>query len=100
MFTKAVCVSGDLLSTFVFLTEDDRNKWIKEEYPRLQKEFKFLDYDLFDLSDLDIGDECFVIGEGDDTFIIQSLIKYSPHRYGFVLDSGWSEEVYKCYRRF
>ena len=44
-----------------------------------------------------IGDTYMVWGEGCDTFKIVDLVQYSPNRYGFLLDSGDTEEVAKCH---
>lgn len=96
-FTKGLSVHGNLLSSFVFDNEDSRAEWIINELPKLEKEHGALKLYRFDLPGLEVGDKCHVSGEGDDVFIIEELICYSPDRYGFVLDSGYSEEVAKCY---
>jgi hypothetical protein len=44
-----------------------------------------------------VGERCRVIGDGADEYVIESLVAYNANRYGFVLDSGWVEEVAKCY---
>jgi hypothetical protein len=89
---------GQLGSSFVFENKAELEKWKKESLPKMEKEYGKLELNVAELPGLKVGDTCHVCGEGDDTFVIKSLIKYSENRYGFVLDSGCSEEVAKCYR--
>lgn len=98
IFTKAIKVNGDLISTFVFENAADVKKWRDTILPRLELQHGSLAYSIRELDSLKIGDTCCVMGEGTETFKIIQQIQYSPNRYGFVLDSGWSEEVNKCYK--
>ena len=96
-FTKRVRVEGNLGSNFVFSGDKEVEDWKKYELPKLELQYGPLTISVSDLPGLGIGDTCYVWGEGDREFTIKNLIRYSPNRYGFVLDSGWSEEVAKCY---
>jgi len=97
-FVKRVSVSGNLLSNFVFKSEEAMCHWLETEFPKLVESYGKLEYSIDDLDGLAVGDSCHVAGEGDDVFKIVGLVKYNDHRYGFVLNSGWSEEVAKCFR--
>lgn len=98
VFKKCVRVRGGLGSSFVFESSEDVNNWIETELPELEDKYGKLEYTISDLDGLSEGDECHVVGEGSDVFIIEGVFKYSNNRWGFALDSGWSEEVAKCYK--
>ena len=98
IFTKAIFVRGDLHSSYCFETEQDRNRWIKEDLPELEKKYGKLEMHQYDLDGLKVGEKCYVRGDGDEVFEIIELLNYSKDRYGFGLDAGWSEEVVKCSR--
>ncbi len=104
VFTKAVRVSGNLGSSFVFTDEAERKAWLKTEYPKLQTQYGDISYRCEDLPGLRIGDTCCVAGEGMDKFEIKALLPISPARYSFLVqheENGcWSEEVYKCFRPY
>ena len=95
---KAVHVSGDLISTFTFSSEKKMQEWLKEEFPVLCGRYGPLTYGVEDIDPLKVGERCCVLGEGSDVFRIVKRIVYSPNRHGFLLDSGWTEEVWKCSR--
>jgi hypothetical protein len=98
-FTKAITVSGALGSHFVFTSDEEKTHWIENELPKLKAEYGNVDISFeWDLPGFEIGDTCRVWGEGDEEFVIEDLKCYSPYRYGFLLDSGWYEEVAKCYK--
>jgi hypothetical protein len=97
IFTHAVTVSGNLLSTFEFTSKIAVDEWIAVKLPLLEKQYGKLEYIIWKLPPLKIGDTCYVSGEGVDEFKIRELINFSEDRWGFVLDSGWREEVWKCY---
>jgi len=97
IFKIGIRVSGNLGSSFCFETMIEALKWIKEEFPKLQEKYGKLEYELFFLPGLAVGDKCNVWGEGDSVFTIKSIIKYSKNRYGFILNSGFAEEVTKCH---
>jgi hypothetical protein len=98
VFKKCVRVRGGLGSSFVFESSEDVTNWFNTEFPKLEDKYGKLEYTVSDLDGLKEGDECHVVGEGTDTFIIEGVFKYSNHRWGFALNSGWSEEVAKCYK--
>ena len=87
-FNHCISIYGDYNSSFVFENISSMNVWLNNEYPRLKEKYDDLSYSIRKLDNLHIGDKCYVAGEGDDEFIIIGLKKYSPNRYGFVLDSG------------
>lgn len=97
-FDTAVTVTGHLHSTFEFESEQAADNWISTEFVKLSKLYPGLTYSKFQLPSLKIGDQCYVVGEGSDVFTILGVKNYSPNRYGFILDAGWCEEVYKCYQ--
>ena len=96
-FHHMVTTTGNLMCNFVFEDKKSLDKWIETEVPKLKKEHKKLDFLVRSLPGLKVGDSCHVWGEADDVFKIERLVKWSEHRYGFVLNSGWVEEVAKCY---
>ena len=98
-FTIHAKVSGGLNSNFVFSSAASLRQWQETVFPQLEKEYRHdkLRLEVYDLPGLQIGDKCRVWGEGTDDFRIRGIIQYSPHRYGFILDSGCTEEVAKCY---
>lgn len=98
IFTKVVRVRGNLWASYVFKDDKAVSNWLVDEFPLLEIEHGKLTYSVETLDGLKVGDTCMVIGEGHDLFVIKKLIVYSPNRYGFALDSGWSEEVAKCYK--
>lgn len=96
-FTKAVTVTGQLRSTYEFESNEDVSKWMLTVLPSLREQYGDLQCHKFDLPLLNIGDRCHVSGDGDEVYTIEGIKQYSPDRYGFLLDSGFSEEIYKCY---
>ena len=97
-FTKRVAIFGDFQSYYVFATQKDVDLWVNNDFPALVEKYgDTLTYKVIDLPGLKVGDTCLVQGEGSDTFKILNLKKLSPNRYSFGLDSGWYEEVAKCY---
>lgn len=98
VFTRMASVRGGLYSSFCFQSEKDLQNWVKSEFVSLEQEYGPLELAVSKLPGLKVGDTCFVWGEASDEFKIEELIEYSPHRYGFVLNSGWTEEVVKCHK--
>lgn len=97
IFKIGVSVRGNLQSSFCFEDQKQVDLWLKTEFVELQKKYGALTHSQYSLPGFKVGDSCYVYGEAQDTFKITQLIKYSENRYGFVLDSGWSEEVVKCH---
>lgn len=99
VFTKRVSIRGRLLSSYVFQNQTEVNNWLEDVFPRLQAKYNNdLTYEVSDLDGLKVGDKCCVIGDGDEVYEILGMKVYSKNRYGFILDSGWVEEVAKCYK--
>ena len=96
IYRAVVHVSGDIVASYVFGRTIDAHNWIDSVLVRMQKE-KTLTYTIANLDGLTVGDKCQVTGEGDEVFVIKGLIRYSDNRYGFLLDSGDAEEMYKCH---
>ena len=101
-FTHSVHVTGNLGSSFSFRSEAEMKKWIASEFPKLKKQYDTigqqpLTYSTRKLEILKIGDQCHVVGDGDETYTILDVVSYSPNRWGIALDSGCTEEVHKCY---
>ena len=97
IFHHCLTTNGNLLSNFVFEKTSDVEEWINNELPKLEAKHGPLTYHVRTLPGFQVGDTCQVYGEGGDIFRITGLIHYSPNRYGFSLDSGWTEEVAKCH---
>lgn len=97
IFTRMARVRGALYSSYCFTSEKKLKEWIKSEFPLLEKQYGALELTVSKLPGFKVGDTCFVWGEGSDTFTIEGIKQYSPHRFGFLLDSGCSEEVVKCH---
>ena len=97
VFTIRITVSGNLNSNYVFENNKEKNRWIKKDLVELEKQYGRLIIHETHLPGFKIGDTCRVVGEGLYEFKIESIKKYSKDRFGFGLDSGWYEEVAKCY---
>lgn len=98
IYTKALSIRGELWSSYSFISEEDRTRFINEDLIELKKTYSNLIISTFDLPGLKIGDTCKVCGEGVTEFTIIGIKIYSKDRPGFILDSGWCEEVVKCYK--
>lgn len=98
IFRWNVSVKGNLVSNYVFENLMDIDDWLNNELPKLEKKYGILTYNIRALAGLRIGDECHVSGDGDEVYVIEGQVKYSPNRYGFMMNSGITEEVYKCGR--
>lgn len=98
IFTINVRTSGNLLSSFVFENSKSKDDWMTTKLPLLEQKYGKLQLKETELPGLKVGDRCFVVGEGLEVFTITGIKKYSEDRYGFCLNSGWCEEVGKCYR--
>jgi len=96
-FKILVRTSGSLLSRYVFENQEQKDDWIKNKVPELEKIYGKLELQESELPGFKIGDRCCVNGEGLDVFTILDVKEYSENRYGFLLDSGWWEEVANCY---
>jgi hypothetical protein len=97
IFKSKVRVQGGLLSSYVFENEDAANAWLAKDFVDLQAKYGPLSAALSSLPGLKIGDACRVIGDGEEEYVIEGLVAYNANRFGFVLDSGFVEEVAKCY---
>ena len=96
-FSISLSTSGDLYSSFVFSDNSELGSWLAEELPILKSKYN-ITYKVEKLDVLKIGDKCHVTGDGLDVYTIKKVIKFSPYRYGFVLNTGFVEEVAKCYK--
>lgn len=97
IFTRAIKTSGGLVSSFVFEDLRQENLWLERTLPELQEKYGGLRIKRVMLPGLSIGDTCHVLGEANDIFVIVGILEYSTDRYGFLLDTGDSEEVVKCW---
>lgn len=97
IFTIGISVSGGLQSSYVFESEENAQEWLGSEFVKLKQEYSDLRYFVCTLPGLQIGDRCNVYGDGGSVYVIEGLKEYSSNRYGFILDSGFCEEVYKCH---
>lgn len=98
IFKHAVHVRGGFNSSYVFTSKELMESWIKTKIPYLIMVYKDISYSVIDLPGLQVGEECRVHGDGDEVYRITGLIPYNENRYGFILDSGFVEEVVKCYK--
>ena len=99
VFHHLVTTKGNLMCNYVFENKKTMDKWIMMELPKLQKLHKKVEIEIRDLPGLRVGDHCLVWGEAQDVFKIERMVKFEEHRYGFVLDSGFVEEVAKCHTK-
>ena len=97
VFGTVVHVKGDCIISFVFSNKNAASFWVQEVFPRMKKETPNLSYTLKTIDRLRVGDKCYVRGDGSEVYTIDGLVRYSDNRYGFLLNSGWTEEVHKCY---
>lgn len=97
-FLIAANTGGGLVASFVFQNYNEYNQWLQNELPLLEKKYGRITTFKHILPGLAIGDKCHVAGEGSEVFTITGIVEYEPYRYGFVLDSGDTEEVSKCWR--
>jgi len=100
VFTKCIKTRGDLYASFVFEDQKAVDKWVGNELTELDKKYKNLEVQMYDLPGLKVGDQCNVYGEGDEVFTIVGLRESTRHAHSFLLDSGCYEEVAKCHREF
>lgn len=91
--------SGGLHASFQFVSEQSAKHWIETELPAISTKYGPSTGSITPLDGLRVGDSCYVVGEGTDLFVIKDVVCYSPHSYGFVLDTGCSEGVSKCGRQ-
>jgi hypothetical protein len=99
-FTIVAKVRGDLISSYVFENRQEYDNWLRDGFEKLQRQYGNLTVSKDALHGLTIGDECNVWGEGDEVFEITNLVKIEDHRWSFVLNSGWKEEVAKCHTSY
>ena len=99
-FKVCVRVTGTLHSSFVFKSIKDANVWIRLDFEELKKQHGNVSFTREILTPLYIGDKCNVYGDGADVYTILGIKEYSPNRFGFILNSGFSEEVAKCHNEF
>lgn len=98
VFTVGVSTQGGYVASFQFEDESAFHAWKDDELKRLEAIYGKLALKIYPLPGIEIGETCLVYGEGERRFVVKGLVQFSPHRYGFVLDSGLCEEVGKCYR--
>ncbi len=97
-FKYCITVRDNLWCSYHFTSLEECSNWINTEYPKLIEKHSKLTLDIRKLDGLKIGDNVHVVGDSDEEYIIKELVKYSDNRYGFLLDSGCTEEVGKCYK--
>lgn len=96
-FSTSIQVRGQLFCSFCFTNENEIKNWLRDQLPSLEKKYGKLTLLIKPFHSLKTGDTCYVNGEGNDEFKIIDVVKNSENRYSFVLDTGWTEEVNKCY---
>ncbi len=99
-FTLMASTRGAFGANFVFENQDDFINWISTKYPEIRKKYGKIDIRLSSIDPLNVGDTCFVAGEGSDQFVIQGWRKIEDNRYSFALDNGCWEEVAKCFKKW
>ena len=97
MFKYYCRFRGNFYSVYEFKTKEELDRFVQVIAPEILAEHEGTSMITGELQPLDIGSTCHVLGEGTDEFVITGVVNYSPDRWGFILDSGWSEEIYKCY---
>lgn len=99
-FTLMASTRGAYSSSFVFEHKNDFLNWFSTTYVSIIKQYGNIDLRLSALDNLNVGDHCFVAGEGDEEFIIQGWRKTENNRYSFALNNGCWEEVAKCFKNW
>ena len=102
-----VCVKPDdsklksaknvLYSSYSFHSMNEVENWLETEFVQLKKTYDTLVYSVFDLPGLKVGEKCRVNGDGADVYKIIGVDERMKNRPLFVLDSGFVEEVQKCF---
>lgn len=99
VFTTAVRVTGQLSSWYEFTSPEAAAAWIEgDTYASIRQNYSLIQHEIHALDHLRIGDSCTVVGEGAEQFTIVGIRRYEADRYGFMLNKGTIEEVYKCKR--
>lgn len=97
VFHKAISVAGGYNTTFVFQNAEEIEKFKATTLEQLQAKYGELAVGKpRKLDGLKVGDKCHVAGEGQDVFTITGVCFWEDYRWGFTLDSGFCESVYKC----
>lgn len=100
VFTAIVKVHGSLLANFVFRDKAEALDWIKLNGPILEDKYGALSFHVGDLPGLKVGDKCNVWGEANEVFTITGIKRWEDHRWGFLIDGSFFEEVAKCHTEF
>ena len=91
-------VSGKLCNNYVFTSKSSFMRWKRTSFNDLKEAYgESLVVHGSKLDPLKIGDECHVYGDGSEIYKIVGIKQNGPNRYSFALDSGFYEEVAKCY---
>lgn len=90
-----------MCSNFVFTSKRELGRWLREDWPKILKAYPYTTLcEVEALPEFELGDKCNVHGEASDVFKIEGIVMYSKDRYGFLLDSGCTEEIAKCHKRY
>jgi hypothetical protein len=97
MFTHRLKVSGSYNANLVFKSKAQLDYYLEHEIHALEYDYPGIRYDVFEMKPLKVGDECYVLNDDDNIYEIQGLACIEPFRYGYILSSGFIEDVAKCY---
>lgn len=100
LFQFSATTVGSYRCTYVFENEEDFQKWVQNFYPNLVKTYGKLDLHISKLDKLQVGDTCFVAGEGSDEFQIEGWRKLEENRYSYALNTGCWEATHKCFTKW
>lgn len=98
VYKYGASTGGGYQCSFAFTSKEELYRWIAEDFEELKKKHSNLTFSTFKLDGLNIGDSCHVRGDADEVYKIVGIKMYSKDRPGFILDSGFCEEVVKCYK--
>lgn len=95
--SKLKSAKNVLYSSYSFHSMNEVENWLETEFVQLKKTYDTLVYSVFDLPGLKVGEKCRVNGDGADVYKIIGVDERMKNRPLFVLDSGFVEEVQKCF---
>lgn len=96
--SKLKSAKNGLYSSYSFHSMNEVENWLETEFVQLKKTYDTLVYSVFDLPGLKVGEKCHVNGDGAEVYKIIGVDERMKNRPLFVLDSGFVEEVQKCFK--
>lgn len=98
IFKYSAFVSGNYSCLYVFENSQQLDSWTNSEFKKLKNQYGNLLLRVEVLDQLKIGDKCHVNGDGNEIYQILDITKFDEYQYGFILDTGFVENVAKCFK--